>query len=107
MRRGCVGTGGAAAAGAVASPSAAGGASGAPSATAPSPGAPSVPVLGSASLCTMVPPALNSIMFSAQSRHATRWRQGRRTTSRGEERQSRHSDEGSSSVADAGGTAGG
>ena len=38
-------------------------------------------------------------MLIAQSRQATRWRHGRRTTSRGALRHSRHSDVGSSSAA--------
>jgi hypothetical protein len=48
--------------------------------------------------CTIVPPAPNSTMLRAHSLQATRWRHGRRTTSRGEDRQRRHSEEGSSSV---------
>lgn len=60
-----------------------------------------------ASLCTICPPAPNSIMLIAHSRHATRWRQGKSTTSRGAERQRRHSEEGSSSYAGAGVLAGG
>ncbi len=42
---------------------------------------------------------------SAQSLHATRWRHGRRMTSRGEDRQRRHSDDGSSSATGCGGGA--
>jgi hypothetical protein len=44
------------------------------------------------------PPAPNSTMLSAHSLHATRCLQGRSTTSRGEDRHNRHSDDGSSSV---------
>lgn len=47
--------------------------------------------------CTICPPAPNSIMLMAHSRQATKCLQGRRTTSRGAERQSRHSEDGSSS----------
>ena len=77
-----------------------------PSVAAPSGVALSGAGVVSLSLCTIVPPAPNSIMFTAQSRHATRWRHGSRTTSRGDDKQRRHSDDGSSSVV-VGGTAGG
>lgn len=49
--------------------------------------------------CTIVPPAPNSTILMAHSLHATRWRHGRRITSRGDERHNRHSEEGSSSRA--------
>lgn len=55
------------------------------------------------SACTICPPAPNSIMLIAHSRHATRWRHGSSTTSRGAERHRRHSDEGSSSYVGAAG----
>ncbi len=54
-------------------------------------------VVGS-SACMIAPPAPNSTILMAHSLHATRWRQGRRTTSRGELRHTRHSDDGSSSA---------
>ena len=65
------------------------------------------PSAGASSDCWIVPPAPNSIMFSAHSLHATRCRHGSSTTSRGEDRQSRHSDDGSSSCAGAGAALGG
>jgi hypothetical protein len=55
-------------------------------------------VVAGSSACMIAPPAPNSTMLIAHSLHATRWRQGRRTTSRGELRQTRHSDDGSSSA---------
>lgn len=55
-------------------------------------GAAAASASASVSTCGKVPPAPYSTMFTAHSRQATRWRQGRRTTSRGDERQSRHSD---------------
>ena len=53
--------------------------------------------LGPSCPCVIVPPAPNSIILIAQSLHATRCRHGSKTTSRGEERQTRHSDDGSAS----------
>jgi hypothetical protein len=50
------------------------------------------------SVCMIAPPAPNSIILIAHSLHATRWRHGRRTTSRGELRHTIHSDDGSSST---------
>jgi len=64
--------------------------------SAVSAGCGSVVVVGS-SECMIAPPAPNSIILIAHSLHATRWRHGRRTTSRGELRHTRHSDDGSSS----------
>jgi hypothetical protein len=54
-------------------------------------------VVGS-SVCMIAPPAPNSTILMAHSLQATRWRHGRRMTSRGELRHTRHSDDGSSSV---------
>ena len=54
-------------------------------------------VVGS-SACMIAPPAPNSTILMAHSLQATRWRHGRRTTSRGELRHTRHSDDGSSSA---------
>ena len=54
-------------------------------------------VVGS-SVCMIAPPAPNSTILMAHSLQATRWRHGRRMTSRGELRHTRHSDDGSSSA---------
>lgn len=53
--------------------------------------APSVAVVVVSSLRATLPPAPNSTIPTAQSRQTTRCRQGSRTTSRGEVRQTMHS----------------
>jgi len=58
-------------------------------------------IVAGSSACMIAPPAPNSTILMAHSLHATRWRHGRRTTSRGELRHTRHSDDGSSSGAEA------
>lgn len=78
-------------------------------ALAPAPGVPgtsSAPAAPTGSgACVIVPPAPNSTMFSAHSLHATRWRHGRSTTSRGDDRQSKHSSDAASSSSCCGCTA--
>lgn len=68
----------------------------------------SPPVVASeASACVMTPPAPYSTILTAHSLHATKCLHGRSTTSRGEERHKRHSEDGSTSAGGAAGAAGG